>query len=175
MSEKNLLVIIGCLTIVVNNFIIFYQSYLFSEKTFSERKVVGSGTTWGNFHPKLGKQKEKKKKKKNPPWKKFLYFFKKSYPKQTFYIFLKKLYGPISGRYNKKMFDTQTVFIFFISCILEKIFLYSSSKRSLYRSQPYWCFFSFSSLEHFGNFCEPLLEDFLVFFFYDSYLSFLYI
>ena len=77
MSEKNLLVIIGCLTIVVNNFIIFYQSYLFSEKTFSERKVVGSGTTWGNFHPKLEKQKEKKT--------------KTTHPEKNSYIFSKNL------------------------------------------------------------------------------------
>ena len=46
----------------------------------------------------------------------------------------------------KDIFYTQPVFI---SYILEKDFLYSSYRRFLYRSRPYWRFFSFSFPERF--------------------------
>ena len=72
-----------------------------------------------------------------------------------------------------KMFYTQIVFI---SCILEKKFLCSSSRRFLYRSRPYWRFLSFSSSERFWYLsCASFWSFSFFFFFYNSYLSFLYI
>ena len=76
---------------------------------------------------------------KKKPLKNSYIFSKNSHPKQISYTFLKNVFIPQKYFYSMdqprtdttKMFYTQLIFI---SCILEKNFLYSSSKRFLYRS-----------------------------------------
>ena len=87
--------------------------------------------------------KLKKQKKKTHPEKNYYIFFKKSHTKQISYTFL-------------KIFWTQMVFI---SYILEKLFLYSSSRKVLYRSRlPFFFLFLLTTHKHIDAFCVFLLQ-----------------
>ena len=87
--------------------------------------------------------KFKKQKKITHPEKNYYIFFKKSHTKQISYTFL-------------KIFWTQMVFI---SYILEKLFLYSSSRKVLYRSRlAFFFLFLLTTHKHIDAFCLFFLQ-----------------
>ena len=133
-----------------------------------------------------------------------MFFSKNSHPKQISYtflnfffmifpVFLDTFYSKLEKTKKsqpKKISYTQIVFI---SCILENYFLWSSSRRFLHRSRPYWRFFLFliqkyfyTAQEHTDAICLFLLQNNLYIFhvllfeaflcvFDNIYLPFLYI
>ena len=88
------------------------------------------------------------KNKKNQLEKNYCIFFKKSHSKHISYTFLKismnSMDQPSADIIKNVLYSYSLYFLH-----LENFLLYSSSRRFLYRSRPYWRLFSFSSSKRF--------------------------